>query len=312
MIEAPLKHKKLTTGALVLAIALLLGLSVYGYLVVQKFEGEGSRLSAELEAANAALAEKKTQLENLEAMLSIIEQEYALSEESKAELLEMLTEEKNRNEEFADQIEDATRTVGKLDKLSKLDPELLMKYSKVYFLNEHYTPAKVAEIPKEFTFKKDEPEYVDAKVLPYLKNLLEDAKEDGIELLVVSGYRSYDEQKGLKSAYSVQYGTGANTFSADQGYSEHQLGTTVDFSTTAVGGSLSGFQNTEAYAWLTKYAYKYGFVLSYPEKNGYYIFEPWHWRFVGEDLADDLHDDKEFFYDLDQREIDTYLISIFD
>lgn len=312
MVEAQEKHRKLIAGALVLTIIVLLSLSVYGIFTVRKLQGNGSELSAELEATKVALAEKTTQLENLQAMLTIIEQEYALSEESKAELLAMLTEEKNRNEEFADQIQDATRTVGKLDKLSKLDPELLMKYSKVYFLNEHFEPGLVEEIPEEFRLKKDEPEYIDAQVFPYLENLLEDAKEDGVELLVVSGYRSYDEQSGLKSAYSVQYGTGANTFSADQGYSEHQLGTTVDFSTTAIGGSLTGFQNTEAYAWLTKYAYKYGFVLSYPEKNGYYIFEPWHWRFVGEDLADDLHDDKKFFYDLDQREIDSYLINIFD
>ncbi len=246
------------------------------------------------------------------ATLDQIQQAYAISEENGAELLNMLSEEKNRNEEFEEQIQDATRVVGKLDKLSKLDPELLMKYSKVYFLNEHYAPEKVAEIPTEFRFKTEEPEYVDGKVMPFLQDLLDDAKEDGIELLVVSGYRSFDEQKSLKGAYTTIYGSGANAFSADQGYSEHQLGTTVDFTTTAIGSGLTGFQNTEAYEWLKKYAYKYGFVLSYPENNSYYIFEPWHWRFVGEELADDLHDEGKSFYNVEQREIDTYLISIFD
>ncbi len=52
--------------------------------------------------------------------------------------------------------------------------------------------------------------------------------------------------------------------------------------------------------------------MSYPKSNIYYQYEPWHWRFVGEDLAEDLHDDKKNFYELDQREIDKYLIKIFD
>jgi zinc D-Ala-D-Ala carboxypeptidase len=59
-------------------------------------------------------------------------------------------------------------------------------------------------------------------------------------------------------------------------------------------------------------AYKYGFTLSYPESNTYYTFEPWHWRFVGEDLARDLRSDKAYFYDWDQRKIDGYLVNIFD
>ena len=63
---------------------------------------------------------------------------------------------------------------------------------------------------------------------------------------------------------------------------------------------------------MVRNAYKYGFTLSYPEENGYYIFEPWHWRFVGTDLADDLRRDNAHFYDWEQRKIDEYLISIFD
>ena len=156
------------------------------------------------------------------------------------------------------------------------------------------------------------PEHIHAEVEPFLEDMLENAEDDGIDIRVLSAFRSYDEQKQLKGAYEVTYGSGANTFSADQGYSEHQLGTTVDLTTPEIGAGLTGFENTEAYEWLQKYAYKYGFVLSYPEENIYYVFEPWHWRFVGEDLAKDLHDDDEFFYGLDQRDIDEYLIQLFD
>jgi D-alanyl-D-alanine carboxypeptidase len=131
-------------------------------------------------------------------------------------------------------------------------------------------------------------------------------------LRVVSAYRSFAEQMTLKSGYRVQYGTGANAFSAEQGYSEHQLGTTVDFTTPVIKGAYASFENTTAYAWLTKNAYKYGFILSYPKGNSYYVYEPWHWRFVGKDLADRLHDEGLDFYEMDQREIDEYLIRIFD
>ena len=69
---------------------------------------------------------------------------------------------------------------------------------------------------------------------------------------------------------------------------------------------------TPAYQWMTDNAHKYGFVLSYPKDNSYYVYEPWHWRFVGVKLATDLHNQGKNFYDLDQRVIDTYLVNIFD
>ncbi len=287
-------------------------LNVYQYKIQTTLRGTHAELTLQYENLQHTLSLKEQELTQYGTNLEEIRQAYALSEENGSELLQLLTDEKNKNDVFEEQIEDITGTVGQLDKLSKIDPELLMKYSKVSFLNEHYAPEKVAEITSTFRFKTDEPEYIHSKISRRLNNLLEDAQEDGISLLIVSGYRSFDEQKSLKSAYSVQYGFGANAFSADQGYSEHQLGTTVDFTTTEVGGGLNGFETTNAYTWLIEHAHEYGFVLSYPKDNAYYIFEPWHWRFVGEDLANDLHDDKKYFYDLGQREIDEYLISLFD
>ncbi len=290
----------------------LAGALVYGYIAYTTLQAQYGELEKGFAEYQMTLTEKDEQILNLEAMATIMKRELALSEENRTELVRLLDEEKARNEDFEDQINDISGTVGKLDKLSKTDPELLMKYSKVYFLNEHYAPERVVEIASTSRFKTNEPEYVHEEVASFLEDMIEEAKEDDVELLVVSAYRSFDEQRFLKSTYSVQYGSGANTFSADQGYSEHQLGTTVDFTTRDIGGGLAGFEKTDAYAWLLKYAYRYGFVLSYPERNGYYIFEPWHWRFVGEDLARELHRRDMYFYDMDQREIDSYLISIFD
>ncbi len=212
------------------------------------------------------------------------------------------------------QVSSVTGTVSDLQKLSSIDPQLLKKYSKVYFLNENYVPRDLSVIPAQYVYDSSKPQQFLTETLPFLGNMLLEAKADGVNLYVDSAYRSFGTQAALKSEYDVTYGAGtANAFSADQGYSEHQLGTAVDLTTTGMGGGLTqAFDQTKAYAWLTNNAYKYGFELSYPKGNGYYVYEPWHWRFVGVKLATYLYTSHQHFYDLDQRVIDAYLINFFD
>jgi LAS superfamily LD-carboxypeptidase LdcB len=260
----------------------------------------------ELTASSSdALGQASTTIAALRAELNSLKEEYGL-------LTDNYSSELDRNENFQTQIKKISKTVGVLDKLSKTDKELLQKYSKIYFLNEHYIPEKLTTIDKTYMYDESRNHQLHSKVIPYFNKMVDAAKDDGVDLFVVSAYRSFQTQAQLKGAYSVTYGSGANAFSADQGYSEHQLGTTVDFTTKGIGGGLNGFQNTPAYTWMKDNAYKYGFTLSYPESNTYYTFEPWHWRFVGEDLARDLRSDKAYFYDWDQRKIDGYLVNIFD
>lgn len=214
---------------------------------------------------------------------------------------------------FEEQVDDFTDSLDTLEKLAQTDPELLKKYSKVYFLNENYVPARLAEIPKEYQYSDTKQLLIHADILERLTDMIDSAKSAGVQLYVFSAYRSFAEQRALKGNYTVTYGAGtANTFSADQGYSEHQLGTTVDMITSGIGGVLENFDKTTAYEWMKKNAYKFGFVLSYPEKNAYYVYEPWHWRYVGVKLARYLNREGKNFYDLEQREIDEYLVSVFD
>lgn len=301
--------ERILLGVLVL-IAGILGFFYYESTQdVTNLTGEKSGVLSELETVKAAGATKEAELT---AKITELETILATTEEERKELASELDDEKDRNDAFEDKIGKITKTVGTLDKLAKTDKQLLIKYSKVAFLNEHYAPAKLETIPALYLTRPTDDEFFNASAWPHLKDLLDEAKEDGIDVSVLSAYRSFDSQKQLKSAYTVTYGSGANAFSADQGFSEHQLGTAVDFSSKDIGGTLSGFDKIKAYEWLQKNAYKYGFVLSYPSGNAYYIFEPWHWRYVGENLAEDLHDKGMIFYDMDQREIDKYLISIFD
>ena len=213
---------------------------------------------------------------------------------------------------FKKDVRKLSGSVETLTKLTTTDPELLQKYSKIYFLNENYKPADLTLIDEAYDLKNGKQVSVMTGIWPYLKNLLEHATDDGIPLTVLSGYRSFAEQQTLKTNYAMRYGTGANVFSADQGYSEHQLGTAIDFTTNDLAEDLSGFAHSEAFVWLNSNAYKFGFILSYPEGNAYYQYEPWHWRFVGTELASLLHKSGDHFYDLEQRDIDTYLPSLFD
>ena len=303
MVQSPYMPKReYIFGGIAGVLALVVAILGYQYY----------SLTNDRNALIADLSLKEMERASTTDALVIAHEAIAALTEDLEETEDDLNQEKGRNEEFEDQIRDIAGTVSDLDKLSKTDEELLQKYSKVYFLNEHYIPSDLSEIENAWKYTETKDLKLHSKVIPFFEDMVEDAKEDGIDLWVVSSYRSYETQAQLKGAYTVTYGSGANTFSADQGYSEHQLGTTIDFTTTGLGGGLTGFNATAAYTWLVENAYKYGFVLSYPENNAYYVYEPWHWRFVGTEFADDLHDDGTYFYDVPQREIDQYLLHIFD
>lgn len=285
----------------ILAVALLAAGALAGIGWSRYSAADGARAEAEAAAESA----------RTEAASSTVALELARTET--AQLAEQLAAERERADTLAQEKRRAERKADELEDLAKLDPELLAKYSKVFFLNENYEPPKVVEIPAEYRSPEDRELSIRKEVLPFLKRLIEAAEDDGVEINVASAFRSFDQQAELKGQYTVTYGaSSANAFSADQGYSEHQLGTTVDFTSPENGGGLSGFSRTEAFTWLEENAYRYGFILSYPEGNAYYVYEPWHWRFVGEDLARHLHKKDLNFYDLDQRDIDSYLGEIFD
>jgi len=211
------------------------------------------------------------------------------------------------------QVGNLSGSLSTLQKLSSIDPELLKKYSKAYFLNENYVPKRLSDIPSSYVYSDSKELLFESDALPHLEAMLDAASSSGATMYVASAYRSFAEQKALKGDYTVVYGAGtANSFSADQGYSEHQLGTAVDLTAFGHKGAIDGFDSTPAYQWMLNNAYRYGFELSYPKNNAYYVYEPWHWRFVGVKLATDLHTMGKNFYDLDQRTIDAYLVGIFD
>ena len=114
-----------------------------------------------------------------------------------------------------------------------------------------------------------------------------DALKEGIDLKVVSGFRSYDIQNNLYNRYVARDGkTLADTYSARPGHSEHQSGLAADINSVD-----DKFGETKEGIWLNNNCYKYGFILRYPkgkEASTGYIYESWHIRYVG-DIAKELY-----------------------
>lgn len=262
---------------------------------------------------HASLVAVREELAASQASVSELQEKLAAAEEEREQLQELLRQASDENATFGRRVEDLALSVNFLDKLSKTDRELLQKYSSVYFLSENFVPDPLVPLDEELRARRDGNVMIHGEILPYLRSMMRAAQADGAALLVLSAYRSFGEQSAVKSNYTVTYGAGANKFSADQGYSEHQLGTAVDFTTPENLESLTtAFRKTPQYGWLIRHAHEYGFALSYPEGNSFFQFEPWHWRFVGVDLATYLYYENKYFYDLDQREINPYLVRIFD
>lgn len=125
-----------------------------------------------------------------------------------------------------------------------------------------------------------------------LKAMATAARKAGVPLGNVSAYRSYRQQVKLFANYVEGYGfDDAITFSARPGHSEHQLGLAIDFA--AAGSTTFVNESTPTGAWLSKNAWKYGWLMSYPDGKDAlvcYHYEPWHYRYVGPELAAKIHD----------------------
>ena len=115
-------------------------------------------------------------------------------------------------------------------------------------------------------------------------DMIEAAKRENINLLVISAYRTSERQNSLFNNSVNKNGMEhALLYSAKSGHSEHQLGLAVDFNTTQ-----ESFEKTKEFEWLKNNAYKYGFILRYPKGKEFitgYGYEPWHYRYVGIDIA---------------------------
>ena len=135
-----------------------------------------------------------------------------------------------------------------------------------------------------------------ADIIPDLNKMFEDAKKKGYYFLVDSGYRSYNYQNVILENVKKEKGVDvAIKLVASPGASEHQSGLCFDIAYFYNGVYSDNVKdNDEEVNWLIDNSYKYGFILRYPkgkEDITGFSYEPWHYRYVGKELAKILHDD---------------------
>lgn len=158
--------------------------------------------------------------------------------------------------------------------------DLLTLVDKGNTLEKQYVPPDLINLEGySFTLSKNKLELC-RMIIPDLLAMVESGREQGIDLVISSTYRSYVRQELIYNYNVESLGQEiADRESAKPGHSQHQLGTTIDF-----GSIDDSFASHPAGIWLAEHGWQFGFSLSYPpdsEKITGYSYEPWHYRYIG-------------------------------
>jgi D-alanyl-D-alanine carboxypeptidase len=181
--------------------------------------------------------------------------------------------------------------------LSLSDPaSLWVIANKTHQLNPAtYAPANLVNpaVPLRLA-KGNEEMHLRADAAAALEQLVTSADGQGIKLMLASGYRSYNFQVNLYNGYVRQQGQAeADKQSARPGYSEHQTGLAADLEPLSRTCEVEQcFDATPEGKWLAANAYKYGFIIRYLKDKTHvtgYEYEPWHIRYIGTDLSQEMH-----------------------
>ena len=162
-----------------------------------------------------------------------------------------------------------------------------MLVNKFHALDENFVPTDLITVPSEYS--GEEVFKANRTAVTALSQMFESAKADGLGLEVNSAYRSYTDQIEIQEYYRKWYGDNyVKNYVARPGFSEHQTGLAFDIGST----TTNVFANSKEYAWMLENAHKFGFILRFSKKNEVitgYRSEPWHYRYVGKEIAEYIH-----------------------
>ena len=156
--------------------------------------------------------------------------------------------------------------------------------NKYYYLGKDYVPNNLELISTRYALSN-------MKMVKEAKEAFEEmassAKKEGLSIIAMSTYRSYDYQVNLYNKYVRSDGQSkADTYSGRPGHSEHQTGLAVDVYNGKE--NYTNFERTKEFTWMKNHAHEYGFILRFPKdkvsETGY-TYESWHYRYVGKDIA---------------------------
>ena len=156
----------------------------------------------------------------------------------------------------------------------------------------------MSDTDDSFNFLISNGQKVDSRIYPYLQEMFDDARSQGIYPFVREGYRTTEEQRAIFDERIQEYIDAGNSEKAAReltekwvavpGTSEHQLGISVD-----INADVSKSTSEDVYKWLAENAYQYGFILRYPQGKEDITgtaYEPWHYRYVGLEAAKEIYE----------------------
>ena len=168
-----------------------------------------------------------------------------------------------------------------------------MLINKHRYLGENFEPNDLMNIPSEYA---SEDNLKSSRLAFNAFSVMSDAaSKEGYNIVINSAYRSYEDQVDLSNEYLKWYGQNyVDKYVAKPGYSEHQTGLSYDIGSRTV----NVFANSKEYQWMKDNAYKYGFIERFTKRwetiTGFRA-EPWHYRYVGKDIAKYIHDNNISF-----------------
>lgn len=180
-------------------------------------------------------------------------------------------------------------------KESDTTKNILININKYYKVNEDYEPSEITNINLQYAYANNKLAKVANDAYVAMWNA---AKESDLKLIVNTSYRTYKSQETMYENTKAASGTrAADNQVARPGHSDHQSGLSIDvFEINSQ--TMATFKDSPAYVWLKENAYKYGFIERYPEGKEYitgFTYEPWHWRYVGEEAAKKIQEENITF-----------------
>ena len=162
--------------------------------------------------------------------------------------------------------------------LAKNIDKITMLVNKYHYVEEDYIPKNLITVNNFLINKEAYENFI---------NMKNDILKEGMNIRIISAYRSFSYQDNLYNNYLKKDSKDiVDTYSARPGYSEHHTGLAIDIDNGKI--DFNKFYLTKEFLWMDNNAHKYGFILRYPKDKEYitgYSYEPWHYRYVGREIA---------------------------
>ncbi|MEG1506539.1 MAG: D-alanyl-D-alanine carboxypeptidase family protein [Bacilli bacterium] len=300
------KKRKLKKSIWVVLILLIIviGASIYGYkkyqeylyeqtyeykLLTHGYNMEETKLLENVFNEDRELDNILT-IEKSDKIISLLKEKYFIKKNYQDYLTYI---EKNKNKK----LEDVVRTINTkinnkhytLDLKTDMSKGTSILVNKYYQLDSTYKPDDLVTISTNYSWGELGDNQTRQVTYDAFLNMWQGAKDAGYYLMVNSSFRTYQSQEEIFNYYKETKGEKyADSLAARPGYSEHQSGLALDIFSKQ-NTNKKTFKDSETAKWLKENSYKYGFILRYPEEITYitgYDFEAWHYRYVGNEIAE--------------------------